>query len=104
MIVKHYTSTLKDLAPYIARLKSLFADRHEGVEHRAISRSGDTLQAWLGNLHIHEDEYHRSRGMVNKNVLALYYCTWCNNPSAILKKCSRCTKTRSVQVDLYFVA
>lgn len=28
----------------------------------------------------------------------LYHCSWCHNPSAVLRKCSGCGTTRHVQI------
>lgn len=99
MIVRHYTSAAKEFSPDIARFDALFAAEDDGAELRAAIRADDTLEAWLANLHIDEDGHdhgHRSHVKVSRNAVALYRCTWCGNPSAILKKCSGCAKTRSV--------
>ena len=37
---------------------------------------------------------HRMHPRVNPNTVELYRCTWCKNPSAALRKCSGCGKTR----------
>jgi hypothetical protein len=39
-------------------------------------------------------ETYRVHPKVNPNVVELYRCTWCKNPSAALKKCSGCAKAR----------
>ncbi|KIY63600.1 hypothetical protein CYLTODRAFT_425967 [Cylindrobasidium torrendii FP15055 ss-10] len=36
----------------------------------------------------------RTNPTITSNYVALYRCSWCENPSAVLKRCVRCTKTR----------
>ncbi|RDB27508.1 hypothetical protein Hypma_003895 [Hypsizygus marmoreus] len=58
----------------------------------------DDLAAWLEDTHIHDgdhdQELHEMHPKVNTNSVALYRCSWCGNPSAVLRKCSGCSKTR----------
>jgi hypothetical protein len=39
---------------------------------------------------------HYDHPAVNLNDLPLYRCSWCGNPSAILRKCRGCSKARYV--------
>ncbi|KAJ7150977.1 hypothetical protein C8R43DRAFT_1005813 [Mycena crocata] len=52
----------------------------------------DDLAAWLGDMHLHDelDEH----ATFNTSRVELYRCSWCGNPSAVLRKCSGCEKTR----------
>ncbi|KAJ7598563.1 hypothetical protein C8J56DRAFT_741455, partial [Mycena floridula] len=54
------------------------------------------LAAWLDNLHVDSPEHGLkcSHPKVNTNHVALYRCSWCGNPSAVLRKCSGCNTTR----------
>ncbi|KAI0790399.1 hypothetical protein C8Q75DRAFT_852150 [Abortiporus biennis] len=46
-----------------------------------------------GDDHVHGPQcYGRSR--MKASAVELYRCSWCRNPSAVLKKCSGCGKTR----------
>ncbi|KAJ7098295.1 hypothetical protein C8R44DRAFT_811280 [Mycena epipterygia] len=53
-------------------------------------KAEDDLAAWLGDLHI-EDEQPQT---FNTSHVGLYRCSWCGNPSAVLRKCAGCSKTR----------
>jgi hypothetical protein len=67
-------------------------------------KATDDLAAWLDDyLHVDDDEqdekYHAhttcaSRARVSANTVALYRCSNCGNPSASLRKCGGCGKTR----------
>ncbi|KAF8651578.1 hypothetical protein AX16_004694 [Volvariella volvacea WC 439] len=84
-------------------------------------RAEDELAAWLEELELElEDEHEHEHGHghdhgahthahphgvkkpkkerghpnVNSNHVSLYRCSWCGNPSAVLKKCSGCSITR----------
>lgn len=96
-IMRLYTSAAKDFGPHIAHLDALFAKEDDGAEVRAASKAEDTLAAWLDNLPLDEDEHshaHHGRVKFNVNSVALYRCSWCGNPSAVLRKCGGCSKTR----------
>jgi hypothetical protein len=58
----------------------------------------DDLAAWLddvegGGEHDH-GEHHATPTRIKDNNVELYRCSWCANPSAVLRKCSGCNKTR----------
>lgn len=60
--------------------------------------SEDDLAAWLEDMHMEDGQLepeHCLHPKINSNQVALYRCSWCGNPSAVLRKCSGCTKTRS---------
>ncbi|KAF8986510.1 hypothetical protein BDQ17DRAFT_1393667 [Cyathus striatus] len=57
----------------------------------------DDLAAWLEDLHLDgesEPEPSCINPTVNMNHVALYRCSYCGNPSAALRKCSGCEKSR----------
>lgn len=102
LILRLYTPAARDFGPHIAHLDALFAEEDDGAESRAASKAEDTLAAWLNNLHLEDDKPeeghpYRQRTEFNKNTVTLYRCSWCLNPSAVLKKCSGCSKTRYVR-------
>lgn len=62
----------------------------------------DALATWLEKMETEEgvqesfpDEFH-SDITFDTSYVELYRCSWCRNPSAILRKCSGCGKTRQV--------
>ena len=73
-------------------------------------RAEDSLALWLekmeiedtditGQVSAHQHEHQhpvRPAHGVNMNELHLYRCSWCGNPSAVLKRCKRCQKARWV--------
>ncbi|TFY78414.1 hypothetical protein EWM64_g5600 [Hericium alpestre] len=67
------------------------------------AKAEDDLAAWLERLDIEDPDavgfHDRNHGHVthpslNLNDVELYRCSWCRNPSANLKKCGGCAKTR----------
>ncbi|TDL19576.1 hypothetical protein BD410DRAFT_751998 [Rickenella mellea] len=58
----------------------------------------DHLAAWLDEMHLddHTDDGPEctTHPKINTNKVELYKCSWCSNPSAILKKCSLCGRAR----------
>ena len=44
--------------------------------------------------HAHPHPHACSHPKISMNNAALYRCTWCGNPSAVLRKCGGCGKTR----------
>ncbi len=96
-IMRLYASAAKDFRPHIAHLDALFAEEDDGAEGRAASKAEDTLAAWLDSLHLDEDGHshvHHRRVKFNISSVELYRCSWCGNPSAVLRKCGGCSKTR----------
>ncbi|KAJ6572053.1 hypothetical protein B0H19DRAFT_1132370 [Mycena capillaripes] len=55
----------------------------------------DDLAAWLGDEHVEgERDAHSQLATFNNSDVELYRCSWCGNPSAILRRCAGCSKTR----------
>ncbi|KAF8217753.1 hypothetical protein K438DRAFT_1656655 [Mycena galopus ATCC 62051] len=56
----------------------------------------DDLAAWLGDLHLEDEhnEHSKPTPTFNSSHLELYRCSWCGNPSAVLRKCAGCSKAR----------
>ncbi|KAI0056850.1 hypothetical protein BV25DRAFT_1831839 [Artomyces pyxidatus] len=83
---------------------SRFVD-HTKAELSA-EKAEDDLTTWLAKLEIgdenmmgHHDDGHRTHPAINLNDVALYRCSWCGNPSAILRKCRGCQKARYCDSD-----
>ena len=110
-VLKLYTPGAREWGTLIKR----FDELDSSDENTPLSSTGadDNLAAWLGDLDIDDGDSHSrehgaclgegrrrngrsapsDRGMGNHE---LYRCSWCGNPSAVLKKCSACGKTRFV--------
>lgn len=66
----------------------------------------DDLAVWLEKVeiedpdiaggHQHEDDRGYLHPKINFSDVELYRCSWCRNPSALLKKCKACEKARFV--------
>lgn len=103
-IMKLYSSASETFSSTISRLDTLYSQENEGMERHsaATSQAEDTLSAWLNEAHIddHEDHHRnqcisgRKSGKVATDSVELYRCSWCRNPSVVLKKCSRCSKAK----------
>jgi hypothetical protein len=79
----------------------------------------DNLAAWLEgtNLDDHENEhrycYSRSSRSASDAEIKMWHCSYCHNPSAVLRKCAGCGKARldphalvrslSVELTVYHV-
>ncbi|KLO05720.1 hypothetical protein SCHPADRAFT_714482 [Schizopora paradoxa] len=66
-------------------------------------KAEDNLATWLEDVHLGEEDNHDNTGgpqihmthsRLNFNHVALHQCSWCGTTSAVLRKCSRCEKTR----------
>ncbi|KAI0697339.1 hypothetical protein C8T65DRAFT_755476 [Cerioporus squamosus] len=78
----------------------------EAARATSSSLSDDDLSEWLGNVSIddnaHADHEHHACGghapgedvPVETSSYELYRCSWCGNPSAVLRRCGGCGKTR----------
>ncbi|TFK49399.1 hypothetical protein OE88DRAFT_1662959 [Heliocybe sulcata] len=97
LLLSTYSSAAKEWGDVISR----FDDENAGYDGSELSKEKreDDLAAWLDNLHVDEGESEShprgcSHPKVNVNSVSLYRCSWCGNPSAVLRKCSGCSKTR----------
>lgn len=73
-------------------------DHEPGHRHRRSHDLDEEIAAWVDGLRLDDAEKpckpHRLHPKINSNHVELYRCSWCSNPSAILKKCSGCAATR----------
>ncbi|KAJ6491306.1 hypothetical protein C8R47DRAFT_976831 [Mycena vitilis] len=61
----------------------------------AAEKVEDGLAAWLGDVHLKsERDALRHPVSIGDAHVELYRCSWCGNPSAVLRKCAGCSKTR----------
>ncbi|OBZ78395.1 hypothetical protein A0H81_02619 [Grifola frondosa] len=97
LIMELYPAAVTEWGDFIARFDRLDAavDDHS---HISSSKAEDDLAAWLNNLRADdgEEDYPQycAHPRINANSVMLYHCSWCGNPSAVLRKCGGCGKTR----------
>lgn len=96
-VINLYPAAVKEWSDVIARFDTLSSTNSETPV--STSKPEDDLAAWLEDIHVDDDhEVPRptrcSHPKLNASHVALYRCSWCNNPSAVLRKCSGCTKAR----------
>ncbi|KAL1744138.1 hypothetical protein HDZ31DRAFT_39347 [Schizophyllum fasciatum] len=97
-VLRHYPAAIEDWGHVIARTGGATpsAAQPESV--------ADDLAAWLDDMHLeegedanpehkHKHEKHE-RTEVKKSEFELYRCSYCRNPSAVLRKCGGCSKAR----------
>ena len=99
MILDFYSQGVKDWGDFIKHFDELDsrADKQKPISS---TQADDDLAAWLENMKLEEGEDEQphmcSHPKISTNNVALYRCSWCGNPSAALRKCGRCGKTRQV--------
>jgi len=102
MVVRLYQSGAKDWGHLVARIDQVHGEDDDHDHQLRTDNTEDTLAAWLENVHMddraeHEHDVHchdPPNRKVDPAAVALYRCSWCGNPSAVLKKCAACGKTR----------
>ncbi|KAI0340351.1 hypothetical protein BDW22DRAFT_414867 [Trametopsis cervina] len=98
LVMKQYKASYTEWQPLIERLDTMYASGD--TQLRSTARAGDNLEAWLEGLSVDDGEhdgpharcYHPKLG--GSTSLELYRCAYCGNPSAALRKCSGCAKTK----------
>ena len=92
-VLGHYKEASAEWGAIIARLDASEPSEYQ-AQIRSESKAGDNLASWLAGLHVAgEDEptkfdVHSTSGNNARDNSYLYRCTYCNNPSAVLRKCS----------------
>ncbi|TFK71924.1 hypothetical protein BDN72DRAFT_837130 [Pluteus cervinus] len=93
-IVQRFAEAIKEFGDIIAQKTA----PKQAPEPINAEKAGDDLAAWLENLRTddgsEEPEMHFVHPNITMNHVGLYRCSWCSNPSAVLRKCSGCAKTR----------
>lgn len=102
-VLKYYKSAAKEWGPVISRFDTE-AEQEEPNQELVLNRSvEDELADWLNKTKLDDDdeELERNYGHTNRSLSAfgndiveLYTCAHCSNPSASLKKCARCAKVK----------
>lgn len=96
MVVSMYPDASKQWGEVIERFdKNRIAKEPEILAEKV----DDDLAAWLDDLHLENGDHEShpegfSHPVLNDDYVALYRCSYCGNPSAMLRKCSGCEKAR----------
>lgn len=105
-IVKRYPTAVNEWKDLVARFDEETPDECT----ISMETAEDNLAAWLDEIHLDQGDEDGPRPQrcshprVSPNNVALYRCSWCGNPSAALRKCSGCEKTRySVHLSIIIV-
>ena len=99
MILDFYSQGVKDWGDFIKHFDELDsrADKQKPISS---TQADDDLAAWLENMKLEEGEDEQphmcSHPKISTNNVALYRCSWCGNPSAVLRKCGGCGRARCV--------
>jgi hypothetical protein len=87
-VVKLYPSAVQEFGSVIAKADSESPDASVPVSREKLE---DDLAAWLEDMHVDDGEHDSKLSglhpIINTNHVALYRCSWCGNPSAVLRKC-----------------
>ncbi|KIJ14557.1 hypothetical protein PAXINDRAFT_163312 [Paxillus involutus ATCC 200175] len=95
-ILKYYTPGVQKWNSVVSRFDSAVAEEEHIISP---GRGEDQLVAWLEDLRFENGDQEPqpekcSHSKITTNTVELYRCSWCGNPSAVLRKCSGCEKAR----------
>lgn len=97
LVTSKYQKAVAEWGSVVARIDGPNADEALADSE---ARAEDNLSAWLQGRPVEGEEDEDSKWcahpVTNMNSVALYRCSYCGNPSAVLRKCSGCGKTRYV--------
>ncbi|KAJ6469483.1 hypothetical protein C8R45DRAFT_1017230 [Mycena sanguinolenta] len=88
-VVRLFPDAAEEWGEFYARTSSVHGDQPD----LSAEKVEDDLAAWLEDLHLEGERDDRPTITTFSNV-ELYRCSWCGNPSAILRKCAGCSKAR----------
>lgn len=100
IIMGRYEKADTEWRNFIAHLDSDGYLSHAEAQQRSALKAEDNLAAWLEGLNIEGDEHdslgntHCTHPTLNTSNAAMSRCSYCHNPSAVLRKCGGCSKTR----------
>jgi hypothetical protein len=96
MVVRSFPDASEEWGEFIANNARL------DVPAPSAEKVEDDLAAWLGDMHLEgEDDHCHKPATFSTLHVELYRCSWCGNPSAALRKCGGCSKTRFVLCDFH---
>lgn len=95
VIRSHYTEGVAEWSSVISILDK---DKEATPQVPTKDKVADDLAAWLDGVHLENEDHDHGHCAAPTRVfesnVELYRCSWCSNPSAVLRKCSGCNKTR----------
>ena len=99
IIMGRYQQADAEWHDFIAHMDRSGYVSHEEAQRRSAMKAGDNLAAWLEGIHVADDDvvfnaHHGLHPSLNSSSAAMLRCSYCHNPSAALRKCSGCAKTR----------
>ncbi|CDO71187.1 hypothetical protein BN946_scf184845.g57 [Trametes cinnabarina] len=99
LILDLYPKAVAEWGTFIKRYDELDS-RSDKQKPLSSTQADDDLAAWLENMKLEDgteenlNPHACSHPKISMNNVALYRCSWCGNPSAVLRKCGGCGKTR----------
>ena len=106
LIVSNYPTAMESWGAVISRFDTMDLNAEPHAHGTPSSdKVFDDLAVWLDDLHVDdgpevEQQQHCVHPRVSPNSVSLYRCSYCGNPSAVLRKCGGCGKTRCVEHDV----
>ncbi|KDR72536.1 hypothetical protein GALMADRAFT_73678 [Galerina marginata CBS 339.88] len=90
--VKHFSGATKEFSRVF---ETLDKEKGKGTLVPDQSKLDDDLSAWLEDMKLEDGTFEETvgcraasgRAKVNTDRITLYRCSWCGNPSAVLRKC-----------------
>ncbi|KDR72533.1 hypothetical protein GALMADRAFT_101649 [Galerina marginata CBS 339.88] len=102
VVVKYYPLGVKEFSKVFENFDKAEPESATTVVDR--KKADDDLAEWLEDIRLEDgtmqvlqrcDGYHRPGSSVNEEeFVTMYRCSWCRNPSAVLRKCSGCGQMR----------
>lgn len=94
-IFSRYAAAVKKWDAVVARLDTHSIDKYILPRDKA----EDRLAAWLHDIQDEtgddiNNDHPQNLKCLKKNPTELHRCSWCGNPSAVLRKCGGCEKAR----------
>ena len=97
-LIQNYVPAAKEWSFLIERKDAMHGD---GEPTPPLEQNEKDLADWLAETKLEDGEEGgeakakcRHHPKVHSNNVALYACSWCGNPSAVLRKCAGCGNTR----------
>ena len=97
LVLSLYPKAVTEWGAFIKHFDELDARGDHHAHPRTPAQADDDLAAWLEHVRLDDGEGEHSRcthPKISANSVELYRCSWCGNPSAVLKKCGGCGKKR----------
>ena len=101
LVLSLYPKAVTEWGAFIKHFDELDA-RSDKQQPLSSTQADDYLAAWLDKMKLedgseeHTHPHSCSHPKISTNNVALYRCSWCGNPSAVLRKCGGCGRTRYV--------